>query len=217
LNHGPARKSFMDIDRLRELAALHALGQLEGDDAIEFARLLGSGDATVQREVGAFEDVSAAIARSVPPVKPSPRVKEALLRKIAPRNPQPSPWDLLKALLPKQSQGFAFVHDVGGEGWQNLPVPGASFKLLSVDQERRYAVTLGRLAPGAHFPTHKHYGPEDIYMLSGDLHIGSEVLTAGDYHHATTGTTHPVNFSEHGCTILLILSTEDLLAQLQGA
>ncbi len=136
------------------------------------------------------------------------------MRRLPPKPKASPPWNLLKRLLPPEAGGFASVHGAGLSGWHKLPVPGAFFKLLSVDRERGFAVTMGKLEPGACFPTHDHSGSEDIYMLSGDLHIGDEVLHAGDYHHAAAGTTHPANSSTDGCTALIIVSTEDLLAQL---
>ena len=54
-------------------------------------------------------------------------------------------------------------------------------------------------------------------MLSGDLHIGEQVLHAGDFHHAAAGSSHGVNWSEAGCVLLAVLSQEDLVAQLLPA
>ena len=73
---------------------------------------------------------------------------------------------------------------------------------------------LGKLEPGARYPGHSHLRPEDVFMLSGDLHLGEKVvLRAGDFHHAEAGTAHDVNWSEEGCVLLAVLSKEDLLNQ----
>jgi anti-sigma factor ChrR (cupin superfamily) len=83
-----------------------------------------------------------------------------------------------------------------------------------MDEARGVAVVLGKLGPGARYPAHQHDGPEDVYMIAGDLHIGDEVLRAGDFHHAEAGSVHGVNYSEQGCTILVVLTAQDLMAQL---
>jgi quercetin dioxygenase-like cupin family protein len=51
-------------------------------------------------------------------------------------------------------------------------------------------------------------------MISGDLHVGEEVLRAGDFHHAEAGSQHAVNWSEQGCVLICVLSKEDLMNQL---
>ena len=53
-------------------------------------------------------------------------------------------------------------------------------------------------------------------MISGDLHIGDEIIQAGDFHHAEAGSTHGVNWSEQGCVLVAVLAKEDLLAQFAG-
>ena len=83
-----------------------------------------------------------------------------------------------------------------------------------MDHERGYAVVLGKLEPGARYPSHHHTGSEEVYVLEGDLHMGSHVLRAGDFHHADAGITHGENFSEQGCTILAVISSPDLLVQI---
>ena len=86
-------------------------------------------------------------------------------------------------------------------------------KLLSLDEEGDYALVLGKLEAGARYPSHAHKHAESLFMLSGDLHIGDEVIHAGDFHHADAGSGHGVNWSQTGCVLLAVLSKEDLLAQ----
>jgi quercetin dioxygenase-like cupin family protein len=204
----------MNSDGLTELAALHALGVLEGDDAQAVRDLLKSGNPSLDADLAAFQEVAEALAKTLPIQRPSATVKEKLMLEIEARQRADPRLGALKQLLPPLSGGFAFVHEVQAAGWHKLPVPGAYFKLLSLDPQRQFAVGLGKLDPGAHYLSHKHFGPEDIYMLSGDLHIGDKVLHAGDYHHAAAGSTHPENFTEHGCTLLIVLSTQDLLTEI---
>jgi anti-sigma factor ChrR (cupin superfamily) len=103
-------------------------------------------------------------------------------------------------------------HEAASEsGWKALPVSGAFIKLLSFEKARGYAVLLGKIEAGVRYPAHVNAGPEDFYILSGDLVVGNRRLVAGDFHHADKGSQHEVNYSEDGCTLLAVLTTDDPL------
>jgi anti-sigma factor ChrR (cupin superfamily) len=76
---------------------------------------------------------------------------------------------------------------------------------------------LGKLEPGVRYPAHTNIGPEDFYILTGDLHVGSQVLGAGDFHHADAGSEHTENYSVSGCTLLAVLTTDDPLVLLAAS
>jgi putative transcriptional regulator len=99
------------------------------------------------------------------------------------------------------------------EGWKELPVRGAWVKLLSLERQRGYAVLLGRLEPGVRYPAHTHAGAEELLILSGDLRIGDLTLRAGDFHHSDAGTSHGVNYSVEGCTLMAVLPAEHELVK----
>lgn len=199
----------MTQERLEELAALHAAGALDGAERAEFERLLAAGNPVARREVARFADLAALIALAgAAPAAPSPGLRARVLAKVC--APQP-------ASTPAGEDGFKFMAGSDANGWQQLPVPGASVKLLSLDAERGYAVVLGKLAPGASYPPHIHLHSEHVYVLEGDLHIGPHAMRAGDFHEAAAGTRHEVNYSETGCTILAVISVADLQAQMQPA
>ena len=107
--------------------------------------------------------------------------------------------------------GLRFDEAAESRGWKPLPMPGAFIKLLSHEKERGYAVLLGKLDPGARYPAHVNAGPEDFYILTGDLVIGDRKLVAGDFHHADGGSQHVENHSVEGCTLLAVLTSEDPL------
>jgi anti-sigma factor ChrR (cupin superfamily) len=98
-------------------------------------------------------------------------------------------------------------------GWKPLPIPGTYLKVLSLQADRGYAVLLGKLDPGARYPAHTNAGPEDFYILTGDLHVSERVLGPGDFHHADAGSEHAENYSVAGCTLLAVLTTDDPLVQ----
>jgi len=194
---------MIDPQRLQELAALQATGALDGEDAQEFQRLLSSGEVALKQESSAFADVAVAVAESLPLQQAPHGLKAKLLKQVEPAD-QPS----------AAGPGYRLIRQHDQTGWRNLKVRGASVKLLSLDSNRGYAVVMGRLEAGCHYPAHTHSGPEELYVLSGDLHIEGRVLRAGDFHHADAGTSHGENFSEEGCVILAVVSAQDLLAQM---
>lgn len=210
---GHPERMKSNLNRLRELAALDALGVLEGDGAAEFSRLLRE-DKSARREAIAFQAVTEAMAKSLPSPPPSPGLKGKIIEAAKRSQTRAKVEQVLKELAPKAEGGFAFVHDALGTGWVPLSVPGAFVKVLSYDDTNGYATVLGKLEAGARYPAHPHLQAEDVFMISGDLHIGEEVLHAGDFHHAEAGTTHGINWSEHGCVLLAVLSKDTLLAQL---
>lgn len=71
----------MNRDEIIELAALYALGGLEGGDRARFEALLDSGDADAMAAVRDFQDALGTLAASAS-VAPPPAVKAALMSRI---------------------------------------------------------------------------------------------------------------------------------------
>ena len=206
----------MDIDNLRELAALHVAGALDGDEAKELTLLLAA-SADARREAAAFGHVLEALATSLPTLPPPSGLKYRIMRQVDASSAQARLIVEIQKNLPPSEDGFSFLKEAANSGWLPLPVAGAYVKLLAFDDSTSYATVLGKLDAGARYPSHRHQSAEDIFMLSGDLHIGAGVLHGGDFHHAEPGTTHGVNYSEKGCVLLAVLSKADLLAQFATA
>ena len=206
-----------DRETLKELAALHALGALDGDEAGEFSQLLAS-NAAAREEVAAFALVAEAMAFSVPIASEPPReLKARILKQVEQSMARHQLEAQLKQFRPPSTNGFSYSKETTTAGWIPLPVRGAYIKLLSFDDSTGYATVLGKLDPGARYPAHHHLQAEDVFMISGDLHIGEKVIGPMDFHHAEAGTDHGVNWSEHGCVLLAVLSKEDLIAQFLAA
>ena len=130
--------------------------------------------------------------------------------RVAPRAPQTSETGAQRTARPTMLTTLAGLHfEIGAseKGWKALPVPGAYIKL----QERGYAVLMGKLDPGTRYPAHVNAGPEDFFILTGDLVIGDRKMVAGDFHHADRGSQHAENYSVEGCTLLAVLTTDDPL------
>lgn len=197
----------MNRERIQELAALAAVGALDGQDLLEWEQHLAQGGSEAQSEIASFRDTIAQFAVSVAGEEQAPSsLRSRILGKVAASKLSTS--DTIRG-----QDGFGFIRASETQAWKALPIPGAYVQLLSSDPTRGYAVLLGKLEPGTHYPPHFHTYSEQIYVLTGDLHISDEVLRAGDFHSAAAGTAHGDNYSEEGCTILAVLSLDHPLAK----
>jgi len=94
--------------------------------------------------------------------------------------------------------------------WEEA-APGLTYKLLAADTENDRVSLLVRLAPGAHYPPHRHAGVEELYLLHGELMIEDRKLYPGDYNRAEPGSADQRVWSETGCTCVLLTSARDVL------
>jgi ChrR Cupin-like domain len=95
--------------------------------------------------------------------------------------------------------------------WEEA-APGLFYKLLATDREHDRVSMLVRLAPGGHYPRHRHGGVEELHLLHGELTVDDKKLYPGDYIRAEgAGTADYRVWSETGCTCVLVTSTRDVL------
>ena len=197
----------MISEQQQEQASLYALGALPEAEARAFGAEL-RGNSELAALVQSLQRTADLVALSAPGVKPPPALRDKVLRRIdeiaVAKKPAPKPS--LAALA-----GLSFIDAAETKDWKPLPFPGAFIKLLSLEKERGYAVLLGKLEPGTRYPAHTNAGPEDFFILTGDLVIGERKMVAGDFHHADGGSPHAENYSVGGCTLLAVLTTDDPL------
>jgi quercetin dioxygenase-like cupin family protein len=174
----------MDID---ELVALDAAGALPAVEEKALRDRLAQADNGTIAAAAAVYSAAEAIAASAPSASPAPYLRERLLARLRP--------------------GFGFVSS--DEGWVPHAIPGITVKILSEQPERGYVTMLMRVKPGTVFPGHRHAGPEECYVISGDVTVAGRRLGPGDFHHAEGGTTHGTLSSEHGATVLLVVAAAD--------
>jgi quercetin dioxygenase-like cupin family protein len=191
-------------ESLQEQASLYVLGALRPDEQAVFETQMRS-EEELRELVLQLQRTTRLVAKSLPQTPPPPQLKATILERIAAAGHPPLPP--LATAIP----GLRFQEAASESGWKALPLPGAFIKLLSFEPERGYAVLLGKIEAGVRYPAHVNAGPEDFYILSGDLVVGNRRLVAGDFHHADRGSQHEVNYSEHGCTLLAVLTTDDPL------
>jgi anti-sigma factor ChrR (cupin superfamily) len=198
----------MITEQQQEQAALFALSLLNAEEQQAFAAEIRA-SMELRDFLKNLQRTVDALALSVPAVTPPPGLKDKVLERIsAPRTATRIDTHPPRPQLPP---GLRFVAGDEASGWKQLPVPGASIKLLAFEPGRGYAVLLGKLEPGVRYPAHVNAGPEDFYILSGDLHVSGRRLGPGDFHHAEAGSTHEENYSIEGCTLLAVLTTDDPL------
>lgn len=191
-------------EQQQEKASLYVLGTMADAERAAFEREMRA-NTELRQLVRELQRTTGLLAMTAPQFSPPKNLRNKVLDLI---REQKQPSAKPQGALPP---AFRFVDANQQEGWKQLPVPGAWIKLLSVERERGYAVLLGKLDPGVRYPAHVNAGPEDFCILTGDLHIGDRRLGPGDFHHADAGSTHEVNYSAEGCTLIAVLTTDDPL------
>ena len=83
----------------------------------------------------------------------------------------------------------------------------------STIEERQIATPMARIGPGVIFPGHHHSGPEECYVISGDVIIQGRHLHAGDFHHADGGSEHDPITSMYGGEVLLVVGPRIIRAR----
>jgi anti-sigma factor ChrR (cupin superfamily) len=188
------------------LASLYAVGALSPSEQQAFEVEL-SGNNELQTLARSLQSTMDVFAAATPTVELPAGLKDKVLRRVEETEAAKSS-NHASLVLPA---GLSFARAAGESGWKQLPIPGASIKLLSLERDRGYAVLLGKLEAGTRYPAHLNAGPEDFYILTGDLVVGARRLVAGDFHHADAGSLHEENYSVAGCTLLAVLTTSDPL------
>jgi len=187
-------------EQQQEQASLYVLGALSADEQRLFETRLGK-EADLRELVLSLQRATNLMALAGPQTPLPAGLKEKVMERLGEKSHR------------QRLPGFKFIAAEDTGGWKELPVRGAWVKLLSIEREKGYAVLMGKLEAGVRYPAHTHEGDEEIYMLTGDLHIGDRALGPGDFHHADAGTAHDVNYSVEGCTLLAVLPANHEIVQ----
>ena len=193
----------------QEQASLYVLGALTSAEASAFEAEVRASD-ELRDLVRSLQRTTGLLAMASPAVAPPRDLREKVLRRIDSAGARATATGASES---RMLAGLRFLTANDQGGWKQLPVPGAWIKLLSLERERGYAVLLGKLEPGVRYPAHLNVGPEDIYILTGDLHVSGRRLGPGDFHHADAGSQHEVNYSVEGCTLLAVMTSDHPLVE----
>jgi anti-sigma factor ChrR (cupin superfamily) len=178
-------------DDLEALALADSIGALAADERVELEARVALLTPDEQAHVASLYDVALALGASVEQVEPPARVRDAVI--AATRAP-----------------GRYSVFSVEGR-WNDTPLPGIQLKVLSRDDVRGMATMLIRAVPGAVYPSHRHSGPEECYVIRGSVIIDGRVLRAGDFHHADGGSDHGEITTTEGAEVLVVGAIDDYL------
>ena len=182
---------------LCDLLPLYAVEALEaGERSALEAHLPGCADC--RSELLQLQDVSVELA-TVVVAQPPAGLKARLMGRIAeaPRRPG--------VVL---DQHGIFLARSSELPWREI-LPGVEAKLLNLDRETRYTTSLVRIAAGGKYPQHRHKDVEELYILSGDLHIEGATAGPGDYCRAEPDSVHREAYTVNGCLFLAVASQHD--------
>ncbi|HEY3243416.1 MAG TPA: cupin domain-containing protein [Phycisphaerae bacterium] len=198
-----------------ELAALYVSGAMTGAEFAEYQRHVQSGCAACAAELRLLDAAADALAEAAGTAAPPANVRAALLTRAA---ADTAPHDSHASSDPRvfhrwqpDSTGDLFIQRASEGAWEGTGVGGVMVRRLFVDQARNQFTALVRMTPGAAYPRHIHNGPEECLVLEGDLHVGDDVLLAGDYQRAPAGSRHGIQHTESGCLLLITSSLSDEL------
>jgi quercetin dioxygenase-like cupin family protein len=204
----------------RQTASLYALGALSDDERAEFDAHLGEGCAFCAEEARESLETLAEVAKGAGPEPLDADLKARMRRGIAARiesGASAQPWKAWGSTSPAAAPpGGLHIVRGGDEGFLPAGAPGVFAKRLFVDPVRRYVTMLVRMEPGAAYPSHRHAGHEECYVLDGDLQLdktpGAPALEAGDYQCAAAESHHGVQWTKNGCLLLIVSSQDDELS-----
>lgn len=198
----------MDHDRLteelREQLSLYALELLDREEASAVEKHLAGGCAVCAEEVAAIRIAVSGLGTELPLVAPPASLRERVL--AAARGPQ-SARQAWKAWTDSDEGGLLVVRQHEG-AWETV-APGVTARRLYVDRGRDAVTMMIRMEPGARWVPHRHAGPEQCFVLEGDLFDGESTFYAGDFQCAAAGSVHGSQSTQNGCLLLIVSSLHD--------
>ncbi len=199
----------MNRSQALELLPDLVLGTLEASQA-EAVELLLSQDAELQAEYTALQEDFGCLPASLPPVSPSPRLKERLLESVSKERFAPFAFDLAKYFdlaVEKVREILGRIDDP--EAWEMGFMPGVALMHFAGGPQAVGADNgLGKFPPGFHFPFHRHDGPEVMYILQGGIRDSDgKVYTAGMATHRRTDDPHEYQVLEEEELIFAVSHT----------
>jgi quercetin dioxygenase-like cupin family protein len=178
-------------DELEALVLADSVGALDPDERLQLLARLEALTPEQRSEVARLYDAATAVAMSLPPIEPPAHVRERVL-----------------AAARKPTRYTVWAADAA---WIDTGVPGVRARILAVDKTRSLVTLVIRAAPGAVYPSHKHHGPEECFVISGSVVIDGRVLRAGDFHHADEDSEHGEITTTEGAEVLVVGAMDDYL------
>ena len=122
----------MNHEPFDTLAAVYAVGALDGPELVEFEAHLAQGCPRCAATLREFREALAALERSAPPAVPPPEVKRAILSRITPAAPA----------LPRRERGRGWIPWIVGAAAAAIVVAAFTGAFVA----RHYEARLGQMA-----------------------------------------------------------------------
>jgi anti-sigma factor ChrR (cupin superfamily) len=178
-------------EHLEALVLADSVGALDPDARVELQVGLDALTPEQRSEVARLYDTATALALSAPQLEPPAHVRDRVL-----------------AAARKPMRYTAWAADAA---WIDTGLPGIRARVLAVDKVRSLATLMIRAEPGAVYPSHKHHGPEECFVISGSIVIDGRVLRAGDFHPADEDSHHDEITTTEGAEVLIVGAIADYL------
>ena len=178
-------------DDLEALALADAIGALDPEDRLALEARVAALAPDQRAAIASLYDVALALGATVDQAEPPAHVREQVMAATR----APGRYTLL----------------AGDQEWADTPLPGIQTKVLSVDKARGVVTMLIRARAGAVYPSHRHSGPEECYVIRGSAVIDGRVLRAGDFHHADADSDHCEITTSEGVEVLIVGAVDDYL------
>jgi anti-sigma factor ChrR (cupin superfamily) len=195
-------------DEWRDQLTLYSLHLLDQEAPSEVHRHIDQGCAVCSEEVSAIREVLArTLLAGLDLQQPPASLRERVLGLA--RFGSPPVTQVWKRWDPTAGSDLHVVRS--GEGQWEAIAPGVKAKQLYVDPERDSITMMVRMEPGSRYAAHRHAGPEQCYVLEGDLFDGSQTFHAGDFQCAVKDSVHGIQSTRGGCLLLIVSSLHDQL------
>jgi quercetin dioxygenase-like cupin family protein len=176
---------------VESLALADAVGALDPEEQRELSARVAPMSPEEQAEVARLYDTVTVVAASAEPLEPPPHLRARVLAAVA----TPGRYTLRSSV----------------DDWFDTPFAGIRGRVLAVDKDRAMTTMLLHAQPGAVYPSHRHHGAEECYIIRGSILIDGRTLHAGDFHHADSDSDHGEIRTVDGAEVLIVGAIEDYL------
>ncbi len=201
-----------------ELASLYVIGAMSDEQRVAFETHLEAGCRRCVEEVMSLDDVISTMSNAKNPMAPDPKIRARLMAQIdslesqkASLKNKPDSPQVWKEWPADKVISDLFVQRKSDRNWESTGIDGVEVQRLFNDTKNNRMTALVRMAPGTSYPAHVHDGPEECFVLQGDLRVDDQVLHAGDYERRAQTSKHGVQSTQDGCMLLIVSSLSDEL------
>lgn len=165
--------------------AEHALGTLSDAEQTAWEQAIADDPALANR-AGEWHDRLAGLAHLT-----------------APADPPADLFDRIEAQISETTEAPTIVKQAVDEGQWCAVCHGVSRKILAQSGNGTWRSSMLRFDAGAVLASHPHKDLEECVVVEGEIFIGEDHLTAGDYQICQPGSIHPAISSPKGALVFV--------------